>query len=148
MNLFSQTIGFSYDASGNRVSRTLVVQQLQASSDSLPSINAKSLNSVENVKSSETADVKQDSIKSENGEITPRVYPNPTKGLIEINISNMPFNPTNEMRLYDITGSEMTMKRNFDSKSEIDLTQYKNGIYILRIKINGKTFDWKVIKNQ
>jgi hypothetical protein len=39
------------------------------------------------------------------------------------------------------------MKKNIENHTEIDITRFIDGIYILRVKINEKTFDWKVIKN-
>ena len=84
---------------------------------------------------------------SEDGAIETFVYPNPNKGLIKINISNLPLQSINEMRLYDLSGTELTLKTKFGSYSEIDISQYSDGIYILRIRINDKIFNWKVIKS-
>jgi hypothetical protein len=59
----------------------------------------------------------------------------------------MPLNPVTEMKLYDLSGMELTSKSNFESSSELDISRFRDGVYILQIKINEKTFDWKVIKN-
>jgi hypothetical protein len=59
----------------------------------------------------------------------------------------MPLNSISELRLYDLSGNEIVMKKNIENHTEIDITRFIDGIYILRVKINEKTFDWKVIKN-
>ena len=167
ITLFGQKVEFTYDDNGNRLSRTITVDQPTVPHDPPPIdppprnggssrtilvdqlksntvqflvFNPKSLESTESMKS-----IVSD--EEEKGEIITLVYPNPNKGLIKIDISNLPLESKNEMRLYDLSGIELIVKRNFDSYSEIDISQFKDGIYILRIKINDKVFDWKVIKS-
>lgn len=165
LNLFSQSVAYTYDDSGNRLTRTIVVQQQQSNSQKLPLVSQKSLKSTENVKGSgqdqstpevespanANEKVQEDSLKgktiSGDEDIITHVYPNPNKGLLKVDITNMPLNSINEMRLYDLSGLELTVIRNFDSHSEIDISQFHDGIYILRIKIDERVFDWKVIKN-
>lgn len=150
---YGQTVEFGYDANGGRISRTtIIVQQMKSDKAQLPLINPKSLNasSSEYAKTQQqidTAAVSEKKALTEDGEIMTFVYPNPNKGIIKINISNMPLESTNEMRLYNLSGTELTVRKNFDSYSEIDISQYGDGIYILRIKINDKIFNWKVIKS-
>lgn len=163
INLFSQTVEFTYDNNGNRLNRTIQTEQLRSNTVKFPVVNPKSLKALdamgtalesgitsknEEVKGTKgNEDVTRESIKQENKEIVTLVYPNPNKGLLKIDISNMPLNSVSEMKLYDLAGIEKTSKRNFESYSEIDISQFKDGIYILRIKINTKIFDWKIIKN-
>jgi Secretion system C-terminal sorting domain len=159
ISLLGQSVSYTYDNSGNRLTRTIVVQQLKSGvidPKKLNPTNAKGTGLTEatlpgessaNSKVNGQEEVLQDKALTEAGEIAALVYPNPSKGLLKIDISNMPLNSITEMRLYDLSGVELTSKRNFDSNSELDISQFKNGIYILRIKINEKVFDWKVIKN-
>jgi hypothetical protein len=162
--IFSQSVSFTYDDSGNRITRTIIVQQLKSNPLNSRVIDAKNLNataekgtgqtastlsgeSSENEKANDQEEAMKEKALTEAGEITTLIYPNPNKGLLKIDISNMPLNSVTEMKLYDLSGMELTSKRNFDSNSELDISQFKDGIYILRIKINEKTFDWKVIKS-
>jgi|NGEPerStandDraft_6_1074524.scaffolds.fasta_scaffold12445_1 hypothetical protein len=161
MRLFGQTVAFTYDDNGNRHTRTITVQRLNSNETKSLLTDPKQLGTQKNQlarglevgTSVQTADAKgQDDkvlerLKTEEGEIGFNVYPNPNKGLIKIDISNMPLNSVTELRLYDLTGNEIMLKKNFESHSEIDITQFKDGIYILRVRIGDKTFDWKVIKN-
>jgi hypothetical protein len=163
--LFSQRIDFTYDDNGNRSSRILSVEQLRSNSVEFPVSNQRTLKSAnlndispldyslsesgessEILKSSEQNVSSPEQIKSDDSEIATLVYPNPSKGVLKIDVSNMPLNSNNELRIYDLNGTELLVKRNFDNYSEIDISHLKNGIYILRIQINQKLFDWKVIK--
>lgn len=148
INLFSQKIEFTYDENGNRLSRmTLTVEQLRSNTVKFPVYNPVNLKSVENAKAMGIEDAAKNSTGIEEGEMITLVYPNPNKGLIKIDISNIPLESNNEMRLYDLSGMELKVKRNFDSYSEIDISQLKDGIYILRIKINNTITDWKIVKS-
>jgi hypothetical protein len=135
--LFSQKIEYTYDANGNRTKRELVVNQLKSATIKFPVTDPSNLKLADDTKT----------IEVEAGELKTTVYPNPNKGIIKINISNMPQDPVTEFRLYNLSGTELMVKRNFDSYSEIDINEYKDGVYILRIKINDKLFDWKVVKS-
>ncbi len=161
MRLFGQTVSYTYDENGNRHTRTISVRKLN-SMVKFPITDPKQLGAQKNQMARgleigstvETADEKgkdditRERIKTEEGEIGFNIYPNPNKGLIKIDISNMPLNSDSEMKLYDLNGKELKVQRNFDNHSEIDISQYIDGIYILRIMINEKRVDWKIIKGQ
>ncbi len=151
-NLFSQSVAFTYDDNGNRQTRTINVEKLQSKSVSFPVVNPKSLipadskaqglNETQDAKSSEV----KNETKSEDREIVTIVYPNPNTGLIKIDISNLPLNTKVEMKLYDLNGNELVVRRNFESHSEIDINHYIDGVYILRIMINERVTNWKIVK--
>lgn len=68
-----------------------------------------------------------------------KAYPNPTNGNV--------FLETTELQKVDVFN--ILGKKLFSSKqSQIDLTSFSNGIYLLKVYIkNGKTFTKKIIKN-
>lgn len=134
--LHGQTITFAYDDNGNRISRVWVAERLKSGIIQFPIVD-----------SEEIALANPEEFLQE-GELSTYVYPNPSRGIIRINISNMPLNSRTEARLYDLSGTELFVKRNFESDSEMDISKLKDGIYILRIKINEILFDWKIVKNQ
>jgi len=142
-----QSVRFTYDSNGNRISRSIVVQQLQSENLSFPVLNPKSLLPAENATASSTDKTKKESIRSEGQDITVKVYPNPNKGLIKVDIPYMPLNSQSTMTLYDLSGNKLINKKGFGTYTELDISRLRNGIYILRLKINGKVTDFKVIKN-
>jgi hypothetical protein len=151
ITLLSQRVEFTYDESGNRLTRTIIVEQLRSESIKFPVLDSGSLKTAETVleKGLEagTTSRYRERISQTEGEIITVVYPNPNKGLVKIYISNMPSNSISEMRLYNLAGTELIVRKIFESNSEIDISEFKDGIYILRIKINESISDWKIIKS-
>lgn len=157
VNLSGQTVQFDYDSNGNRTSRSiLIAEEVQSRSVSFP-VNPESLSPKfidnktkgANNKDSENAkSTELEEIISEDSQIKTLIFPNPTKGLLKIEISNLPTDSKNEMRLYDMNGIELIVQKNLESFSELDINHLKDGLYILRIRINSQLFDFKIIKNR
>lgn len=147
INAFGQRIQFTYDENGNRTRRSLVIQQLQSESTSFPVLNPKSTTPLTSAKAVASDNNQENLSKSEEALVVAKVYPNPNKGLIKIDIQDLPLISQNELRLYDVSGNELIVQKNIGSYTELDLNKLRKGIYILRIKINDKVFDYKVIKN-
>lgn len=155
LNLSGQTVQFLYDDNGNRTNRSIEVEELQSQSVSFPVLNPEtlspkivdsgtkgaSLSGSESLKASENNEIKLD----EDG-IKIKIYPNPTRGQLRIEISNMPLQAKGEMRLYDLNGNELVNVNPMEPSSVLDISIYTDGIYILRMRINEKLFDYKVIK--
>jgi hypothetical protein len=143
--LHGQTINYTYDENGNRTTRVLIVEQQKSKGLNVPVEKLKDI-PVEVPKE----DLKETETKTEKeavGELKTLVYPNPSKGLIKIDIVNLPLDSRTEARLYDLSGTELIVKKNFDNYYEMDINKLKDGIYILRIVINDVATDWKIIKN-
>ena len=119
----------------------LVTEQLKSGTVNFPVLNPKGLESVES-KSIES----KASVETEEGKINTLIYPNPTSGVLKIEILNMPLGSKTEARLYDLSGNELIVRKNLELLSEITVSHLKGGIYILRVRVNEKLFDWKVIK--
>ena len=65
------------------------------------------------------------------------VYPNPTKGTLNINIINL-----EEIIIYTIAGKELFK---FSAKSQIDLSGLKKGVYILKLLSENKIITEKIV---
>jgi len=152
-----QSISYSYDANGNRTDRTLIAEELRSNSVSFPvtdpaALPVKFLNSSskgqEPSKKANAETNKENLTLWSEGEVRVLIYPNPTKGILKIAINNMIQESDNEMRLYDLSGAELIIVRDFADYAEMDISRFRDGIYILRIRIGEKLFDFKVIKNQ
>ncbi|MDR0828882.1 MAG: T9SS type A sorting domain-containing protein, partial [Prevotellaceae bacterium] len=74
------------------------------------------------------------------------VFPNPTYGLVRVEISGeMPEHPIN-VTLTDVNGKKL---QNFTTESpyfDVDLTSYVQGNYLLLVLIDDKKSVWKIIK--
>ena len=72
------------------------------------------------------------------------IYPNPTHGLLTIN-NNKGIDM--QVTIYDINGRVLVSKSNNDTMTTLDITNFSNGIYLLRIQTELGDFSKKVIKN-
>jgi hypothetical protein len=123
--LAQDKVSYSYDAAGNRISRIIVMGELRADEPE--------------VQEEETAYSEMLS------ELLIKIYPNPTRGLIRIEIQNLPVGETANITLYELSGKLITMKQTSES-TEIDITGQPAGIYLMKIIAGEKQTEWKIIK--
>ncbi|MDR6464664.1 T9SS type A sorting domain-containing protein [Chryseobacterium sediminis] len=72
------------------------------------------------------------------------VFPNPTKGVLQIKTSK----PIEELYIYDLAGKIIMRKEKLpEGKNTIDLTYYPQGVYLVRILANDVWETFKIIKN-
>lgn len=121
-------IGYSYDASGNRVKREIVMP--------VPKAMAKRQNfSSDNQSFSDM--LRDHSIK---------IYPNPTKGALRICISGLKGTDKCSLEVYTTLGVQILAKKIETDNIDINISNQPNGVYLLQITINGKSTTWKIVK--
>lgn len=128
----SQTVvSYSYDDSGNRTYRGTIVLE--------SSLKKGVIDTLEIQKEEKTF---EDKI----GEQKITIYPNPTKGVIKVEIEN--FNPDSKsiISLYSLKGNLLQSQNVDNPQITFDLTSYPMGTYILKIKLGDKKSDWKILK--
>ena len=119
-------IKYTYDSAGNRLSRQkeIVVQTRGALSDEEePSVYEEEL--------SET-------------KVT--IYPNPTKGVLKVDISGVEKFENAQISLYDLTGTLLQQWGSISQSNAVDISDRTPGMYIMQIVYNGNTSSWKIIK--
>ena len=73
------------------------------------------------------------------------VYPNPTSGIVFVEISDM-FVQKAEVRVFDMTGRQILQYNDFKSNIlSLDMSGFNSGIYYIHIDINGKALNKKLI---
>lgn len=78
----------------------------------------------------------------ENGAEVLAIYPNPTTGIVSISTSE---NITiDKIEIVDIVGETVSIQT--ENTSQIDLSDYSSGIYILKMYSGGSVFQKKIIK--
>ena len=121
-------IGYSYDASGNRIKREIVMQ--------VPKAMAKQQNFFSDNQS--FSDMLHDhSIK---------IYPNPTKGALRICISGLKGTDKCSLEVYTTLGVQILVKKVDTDNFDIDISNQPNGVYLLRITINETATTRKIVK--
>ncbi|MFZ2896980.1 MAG: T9SS type A sorting domain-containing protein [Saprospiraceae bacterium] len=73
------------------------------------------------------------------------IFPNPTKGLLNINTNTESIDGI--LTVFSISGAELTTRKVKKSNIQIDLSGYENGIYFVRIEMNHKTITRLVMKH-
>lgn len=119
-------IKYTYDDAGNRLTRKkeIVVQTRGAlNNEEEPSVYEEEL--------SET-------------KVT--IYPNPTKGVLKVDISGVEKFENAQISLYDLTGKLLQQWAGISQSNEIDLSERTPGMYIMQIVYNGNASSWKIIK--
>jgi hypothetical protein len=137
LSIYSQTIKFEYDNSGNRVHRTFIPLEKSArdTSQLADSTIAEQLSKIE-------AQFKYEKLAE--GQI--KVFPNPTDGDLKIRLENISNTEGINMQLYSSTGSLLQSKMIDSDYSEFDMLSYSPGIYILRISRLDEKLEYKIIK--
>jgi transposase-like protein len=73
------------------------------------------------------------------------VYPNPAHTKINVNLTG--YKGVSEMKLYDANGKQVAAYRTPQVNSQIDISKFANGVYLLKIVTsNGEILNSKVIK--
>lgn len=126
LDICAQRIKYTYDNAGNRLTRQkeIVVQTRGALSDEEePSVYEEEL--------SET-------------KVT--IYPNPTRGMLKVDISGVEKFENAQISLYDLTGKLLQQWGGISQSNAIDLSERTPGMYIMQVAYNGKISSWKIIK--
>jgi len=74
-----------------------------------------------------------------------KVFPNPVNNQLEIRFAN--FSDTYQGIIYDLTGKKVHTFNHQSSQKTIDVSFLKSGFYLLNIKTNGYSKNFKILKN-
>ena len=140
MQSISQEVVFDYDPSGNRTSRTIVLEEKKQK--------------LEIVTNTDTANLKQTEIQEELpkeystaiGNYRVNIFPNPNGGMFRVEIEGWEQESNITIRLHTLKGETIFEKDNIQPVTKVDIPSQPDGTYILTIIINGKNETWKIIK--
>ncbi len=114
---------FKYDASGNVISRTIVLGK--------------------NVVQADARSQDDDFFEEKVGKAQVKIYPNPVESILTVNITG---NVEGSCQLYGVSGillGEFPIQENI---VEIDMGSFVPGDYVLHVVIGDETSVWKIIK--
>lgn len=121
-----QRIRYTYDEAGNRTKREIV----------LPSTRSMSENE------EETPDMYEEKLR----ETKVTIYPNPTKGMLRVDISGVDNFEDARISLYDLNGKLLQQWNSVSQSNAIDLSGQTSGMYLMQIAYDGKVSSWKKVK--
>lgn len=116
---------FAYNQAGNRISRTLIIQQSKSAYD--------------------------DKMVSPDeefywNELGIQIFPNPTTGELRVVFENYPENENVAYELYDFNGKMLLNENMYNNATLISLDSYPDGNYILRFIVNERAKTYQIIK--
>ena len=130
-------IEYEYDAAGNRVRRKVIDSWLQfappAPQDSTET----------DYVTPQTTDYFVEKI----AQTEIKIYPNPTTEKITLEILGWEDLQTGVFKLFSLTGQLLQERPVHSFATEVSLAGLPRGAYILKVQINNRTEDWKVIKH-
>ncbi|MFC2137321.1 T9SS type A sorting domain-containing protein [Bacteroidota bacterium] len=133
--LAQQGIGFTYDASGNRVLREVIT---------LPNKDAVVANN--EIYNTDNKNNQEEKFQSSLDDFTIQIFPNPTKGHLKVEISESDNNVQGVIGIYTLNGTELLMNPNITESVSLDLSNYPSGSYIMKVVINNSSKEWIVVK--
>ncbi|MFK8103441.1 MAG: FG-GAP-like repeat-containing protein [Saprospiraceae bacterium] len=74
------------------------------------------------------------------------IYPNPTFATTFLTTTETSFSDQDKMMLFNITGALLQTTAISNSQTEIDLSNYPSGMYLLRTRMNGVFHSFRVVK--
>jgi hypothetical protein len=138
--LFGQSsVSYGYDDSGNRVSRTIIMDEKMAD------IPVKSPDSTF-MKSAVTGESHLTKYQAKVGGQTINVFPNPSTGIFTIKIEGWDNKTTALMNLSTSIGRSLIEKTLDGPFTEVNIKEQPQGTYLLVIIVNGQKETWKVVK--
>jgi hypothetical protein len=125
---------YGYDAAGNRIVRKVVT---------IPSEKGILGHKSASFQSDTTnTDFYVDKLE----EMLLKIYPNPTTSVVTIQVEGVGNEIDGMITLYNLSGAILSSQRTNSYQTEIDLSTYPAGSYLVTVNINDKTTHWKIIK--
>jgi hypothetical protein len=130
-----------YDNAGNRIIRKLINLNLAppAPTDSIAT-------ELEEAPTADRSPQIADFFVEKIAQTEIKIYPNPTTEKITLEISNMETLQTGMFKLYSLSGQLLQEQPVYAAATEISLAGFAKGTYILKVSINDRIEDWKIIK--
>ena len=119
-------VSYRYDAAGNRISRTIIFSSKSSPTpvkEEQPVVYSEMLSGIEL-----------------------KIYPNPTEGLLQVEIRNLPKDKPANIWIYDLSGKLISSFKDVGDNVSIDISSQPAGMYVMRIVAGEQRTEWKIIK--
>lgn len=127
----TESLKYTYDASGNRTEKALYIDSVKKS---------------EKASDESSHNEEEEVIEEILDETKISLFPNPTEGSLQVNLENIPEDQQSIISVFDMNGKAILKKTHLSSTNLIDLTHQPSGTYIMIITIGDNTTRWKVMK--
>jgi len=149
-NAGAQGVSFGYDTSGNRINRTIVMKAPEFTPPPQDSTEFAVEGQDEQTASSKdwsnAEEMPQEIYTDILMETHIAIYPNPTRGILTVKMSNLPQDAVSSMTLYDVRGRAVSKKQSLPDENILDISALPVGTYMMRIDVGKKFTSWKIVK--
>jgi len=155
------SIKYTYDDSGNRTHRTIVMkspEQTPPPQDSTENIFDEEdpftyAQEIENEdenrpKTNNNKKIPQEIYTDSLSDALITIYPNPTRGLLTVKFINKPQGAVSNVTLYDMQGKIVTQQQSLSDENRLDISAQPVGTYIMQIAVGEEVTSWKIIKSE
>jgi hypothetical protein len=132
---FGAKISYDYDKAGNRIKRWLVVEEITNTTEA-------------EFRTSEKAEDAGAENEMRSDDVSVSVYPNPTIGVVTVDIPALDESGSNTLHLYDAKGETVLSRKRLMNSNTIDFMNTPSGVYILKLNLGGSEKSYKIIKKQ
>ena len=140
-------VTYGYDASGNRIKRVIVLPSKSPSPPAETEMETEAKTETETEAEPKTEEQVEPKIFSEMlKDFSVRIYPNPTKGDLTVEIQSLPDENTATLRLYSMSGNLILQRTGVRNIETLNISNQAAGIYILKITSGDSSTEWKIIK--
>ena len=122
-DMAQNTVTFSYDAGGNRVSRQITVSSVKE-------------------RPGETTDIK--AVEEEALEDRVRITTDAGSETVCVEISDLKADERSSVRLFTAAGALLKEVDIAGEATSVSLSPYPSGVYILSVNLSGKQHGWKI----
>ena len=123
-----QVVEFSYDEHGNRTKRALTTITIT--------------NPQQVKKNQQDIEPTEDFM----GERTIKIFPNPTRGDLNVNITNLKENDHLTVTIYDMNGRTIISTPITEGSNAVDMNAQAQGMYIMLITNGKERLEYKIVK--
>ncbi|MDR1343174.1 MAG: T9SS type A sorting domain-containing protein [Prevotellaceae bacterium] len=140
----AQRVQYSYDAAGNRVLRKTVAQAFpEVETETETETETK----VHNMAAQNTAATQPAQLDAAIQEQKITVYPNPTHGLLVVDIADSEQLTEVQVLLYSLSGALVRQWRAASGSNTLDIGEQPPGIYIVCVvQGKGQATSWRIVK--
>ncbi|MCG8410274.1 MAG: T9SS type A sorting domain-containing protein [Bacteroidales bacterium] len=133
----AQQIEYVYDDAGNRTARNVIA----ARAESVKKEDDEAI-SRDKSSSSNTEEMYSDAL----AEKELRIYPNPTRGKLAVEIINYDLTESGSLQIFDMGGRLIKNYTSLSERMEIDITNQAAGSYIMIVVIGNEKSEWRIVK--
>ncbi len=126
------TVNFEYDENGNRTRRYIELKKVEE--------NCKSLDTEET--EGWLAEVNE---TMQGAELS--IYPNPTSGLLNVNIAGTENSTSFRLTLSTLSGTIIEDRHTESGNTQLDISRLAQGIYLLTVSSPDERRVWKIVKH-